>query len=204
MNAVDPVAVSFTNLPAELTADNSSIQGVITAPGLYTFSLVVGDALGYRAQSYFTINIQPKSANLATSAPANIGIIDVPVKNAAYDVDLVALQSAQTTAANAVKTALQKVVNAKNNVTMVQNALYGTANDLVLAQQSSLTFQQAYTDAQQNLNSLQTYINNGASAIKAYNIRVNLLNTSLSQLNASLPTIQSTYETALSILQNCS
>jgi hypothetical protein len=66
---------------------------------------------------------------------------------------------------------------------MVQNSMYNSANNLVLAQQASLSFQKAYTDALQNLNSLQTFINNGATAIKANTLKASLANSSLMQAN---------------------
>ena len=69
---------------------------------------------------------------------------------------------------------------------MVQNTLYSTANDLVLAQQASLSYQKVYNDNLQNLNSLNTFINNGANAIKAISIRVSVYNSSLTQNNAAL------------------
>lgn len=69
---------------------------------------------------------------------------------------------------------------------MVQNTLYSTANDLVLAQQASLSYQKVYNDNLQNLNSLNTFINNGANAIKAISIRVSVYNSSLTQNNATL------------------
>lgn len=99
-----------------------------------------------------------------------------------------ALQATQAGAANTAKNALQKAVSAKNSLAMAENALYGTANDLVIAQQASLSYQQAYNDALQNLNSLQTYINNGASAIKAVSIHASVASTALEQASASLAT----------------
>jgi hypothetical protein len=199
MNAVNPIAVSYTNLPDGLTADNASFQGTISTIGLYTFSLTIGDALGYRIQTFLTLNIQPKDINISSSTLA-----DVPLRNTAYDIDTIALQAAQTGAANTAKNALQKAISAQNNVTMVQNSLYSTANNLVLAQQASLSYQQAYTDALQNLNSLQTFINNGQAAIQSYTIQSSVGNTSLGQANATLASALSTYNTALSSSQNYS
>jgi hypothetical protein len=141
---------------------------------------VVGDGDGNRAQTFLTLNIQPQNTNLSSA------LVDVPVFSPEYEIDAIALQASQTNAANSARNALQRAISAKNNVTMVQNSLYSSANDLVLAQQASLSYQQVYNDALQNLNSLNTFINNGANAIKAISIRVSLYNSSLTQNNATL------------------
>ncbi len=72
---MEPIAVSYNSLPDGLIADISSIQGSIQVPGLYTFSVVVGDGVGYRTLSFITLNIQPKNANFTTN------LVDVPIKN---------------------------------------------------------------------------------------------------------------------------
>lgn len=141
---------------------------------------MVGDGDGNRAQTFLTLNIQPQNTNLSSA------LVDVPVFSPEYEIDAIALQALQTNAANSAKNGLQRAISAKNNVTMVQNSLYSSANDLVLAQQASLSYQQVYNDALQNLNSLNTFINNGANAIKAISIRVSLYNSSLTQNNATL------------------
>lgn len=45
-------------------------------PGLYTFSVFLGDSLGNQAQTYYTFNIQPIKS---LSAQSSIKIADVPV-----------------------------------------------------------------------------------------------------------------------------
>ena len=47
------------------------IKGSIVASGLYTFSVFLGDALGNQAQTYYTLNIQPKKS-LSTQLSTNI------------------------------------------------------------------------------------------------------------------------------------
>jgi hypothetical protein len=177
-------------------------MGAISSAGLYTFSLVMGDGQGYRSQSYYTLNIQPKDITNSTGIKA-LTLVDVPVITSQLDVDINALQLTLSAAATTVRNAVQKAIIAQNNVTMARNALYSTANDLVIAQQNSLSFAQAYTDTLQNLNSLQTYINDGASAIASYSIRVSLAKASLTQFDSSLATAQSAYSTAMETFQNC-
>jgi hypothetical protein len=123
LNAADPVVVSYKNLPAELTADNTTIQGAISTAGLYTFAVTAGDSQGMRVQSYYTINIQPKSKNVTNSSslPGLTEAVDVPNRNAAYQIDTTALSFVQTAADNAVKVAFAKVIDTRNNVTMIKN-----------------------------------------------------------------------------------
>lgn len=45
-----------------MTADLSLIKGSIMTSGLYTFSVFLGDSLGNQAQTYYTLNIQPKNS----------------------------------------------------------------------------------------------------------------------------------------------
>lgn len=108
------------------------------AIGLYTFLVTVGDSVGNRAQSYFTLNIQPSQVNLANSTGISTlnELSDVPVKNAPYSIDSTALDINQNNAEKSVKTALNNLASINNNYTMAQNALINTANNLVLAQQS--------------------------------------------------------------------
>ena len=59
-HGVAPLTWSFTNLPDGLFSDNSGkIWGRIAESGLYSFSAQVGDAQGHKAQSFYTLNIQP-------------------------------------------------------------------------------------------------------------------------------------------------
>lgn len=41
------------------------------ASGLYTFSVFLGDSRGYQAQTFYTLNIQPKKS-LTTKSPNQI------------------------------------------------------------------------------------------------------------------------------------
>jgi len=62
-HGVVPLTWSFANLPAGLFGDHAGrITGRITEAGLYSFSAAVGDAQGNKAQSFYTLNIQPGSA----------------------------------------------------------------------------------------------------------------------------------------------
>lgn len=59
-HGVAPLTWSFANLPKGLFSDNSGkIWGRITEHGLYSFRAAVGDAHGHKAESYYTLNIQP-------------------------------------------------------------------------------------------------------------------------------------------------
>jgi len=52
------------------------IKGSIASSGLYTFSVFLGDAAGIQAQTYYTLNIQPKKS-LTGKSPNNF--VDVPL-----------------------------------------------------------------------------------------------------------------------------
>lgn len=149
--------------------------------GLYTLLVTVGDSIGNRAQSYFTLNIQPSQTNLTNSSGISIlnELFDVPVKNAPYSIDNTALTITQNNAENLVKTAFNNLVNIKNNYTMAQNAAINSANNLVLAQQSQQSIEQSYINLQQNIKNMQNYINDASSAISAYNIRSSLAKKSI-------------------------
>jgi len=59
-NGVSPITWNYKNLPAGLTADNNGkISGAISDSGLYSFSASCGDSKGLKAESYYTLNIQP-------------------------------------------------------------------------------------------------------------------------------------------------
>lgn len=59
-HGVAPLTWSFANLPDGLFSDNSGrVWGRITEAGLYSFRAAVGDAHGQKAESYYTLNIQP-------------------------------------------------------------------------------------------------------------------------------------------------
>lgn len=59
-NGVAPITWNYNNLPAGLSGDNSGqISGSIANAGLYSFSCSCGDSKGQKAQSYYTLNIQP-------------------------------------------------------------------------------------------------------------------------------------------------
>jgi hypothetical protein len=52
----------------------------------------VGDAVGYRTQSFITLNIQPKDANITST------LVDVPLKNEDFNVDVMTLKALHTNA----------------------------------------------------------------------------------------------------------
>ena len=67
-HGVAPLTWSFSNLPDGLFSDNTGkISGRITEAGLYSFSAAVGDAHGQKAESYYTLNIQPGTLLKSTS-----------------------------------------------------------------------------------------------------------------------------------------
>lgn len=57
---VAPITWNYKNLPSGLVGDNSgNIKGAIKDVGLYSFSASCGDAKGLKAESFYTLNIQP-------------------------------------------------------------------------------------------------------------------------------------------------
>lgn len=59
-NGSAPITWNYQGLPKGLAGDNSGkITGIISDSGLYSFSASAGDARGLKAESYYTLNIQP-------------------------------------------------------------------------------------------------------------------------------------------------
>lgn len=59
-NGTAPITWNYNSLPSGLNGDNSGkISGKINEAGLYSFSACAGDARGLKAESYYTLNIQP-------------------------------------------------------------------------------------------------------------------------------------------------
>lgn len=59
-NGTAPITWNYQGLPKGLSGDNSgTITGTISDSGLYSFSASAGDARGLKAESYYTLNIQP-------------------------------------------------------------------------------------------------------------------------------------------------
>jgi hypothetical protein len=78
---------SYLNLPPQLNGNIlGCISGVFNIEGYYSFSASVSDSSGVTADSYLTINIQPKSV-LKGTAP----LVQVPYRNIpmVYDIEQV-------------------------------------------------------------------------------------------------------------------
>ncbi len=61
-NGSKPYIWTFNNLPNGLIGDNKGkIMGRILQAGYYSFNALCSDSLGVTAESYYTLNIQPKS-----------------------------------------------------------------------------------------------------------------------------------------------
>lgn len=116
-HGVAPLTWSFSNLPDGLFSDNTGkISGRITEAGLYSFSAAVGDAHGQKAESYYTLNIQP-----GTLLKTN-NIIDVPDRNVPLVYDLAQVRDQQIAADKAVTNALAVVARARALVKSKQAA----------------------------------------------------------------------------------
>lgn len=62
-----PYIWTYTNLPAGLMADmRGRVNGTFIQEGYYTFSATVADSVGSTADSYLTVNVQPRSASNGT------------------------------------------------------------------------------------------------------------------------------------------
>lgn len=65
-----PVVWNYRGLPKGLYGDsNGKVRGTVSESGLYSFSATCGDAVGQKASSYYTLNIQPGSLIKSTHAP---------------------------------------------------------------------------------------------------------------------------------------
>jgi hypothetical protein len=59
-NGTAPITWNYNSLPKGLSGDNSGrISGIVSESGLYSFSAAVGDCKGLKAESYYTLNVQP-------------------------------------------------------------------------------------------------------------------------------------------------
>lgn len=59
-NGTAPITWNYNGLPKGLSGDNNGVvTGTISESGLYSFSASAGDARGLKAESYYTLNIQP-------------------------------------------------------------------------------------------------------------------------------------------------
>lgn len=57
-----PISWNYKNLPAGLYGDSKGrIRGSVKQAGLYSFEASCGDAIGQKASSFYTLNIQPGS-----------------------------------------------------------------------------------------------------------------------------------------------
>lgn len=62
-NGKAPYIWTYTNLPAGLIADmKGTVNGTFIQEGYYTFSATVADSAGSTADSYLTVNVQPRSS----------------------------------------------------------------------------------------------------------------------------------------------
>ena len=65
-----PIVWNCKNLPNGLSSDiHGKVSGSIKEAGLYSFSCGCGDAMGQKASSYYTLNIQPGSLIKSNSFP---------------------------------------------------------------------------------------------------------------------------------------
>jgi hypothetical protein len=88
-----PLIWNYKKLPAGLSGDNhGNIRGSVKEVGLYSFSASCGDAKGQKAESFYTLNIQP-----GTLIKTN-NIIDVPDRNAGVVYDIKQVESQQIAA----------------------------------------------------------------------------------------------------------
>jgi hypothetical protein len=59
-NGTAPITWNYQNLPKGLSGDNNGkVCGTISDSGLYSFSAAAGDSKGLKAESYYTLNVQP-------------------------------------------------------------------------------------------------------------------------------------------------
>jgi len=60
-NGKNPYTWTYFNLPKQITATpNGTLSGSFDQEGYYSFSAACSDGSGSTADSYFTINVQPK------------------------------------------------------------------------------------------------------------------------------------------------
>lgn len=103
-----PFTWNYKNLPAGLSGDNKGqVRGSIKDVGLYSFSASCGDAKGLKAESYYTLNVQP-----GTLIKTN-NVIDVPDRNVGVVYDLEQVAQQQIAADIAVTKAMAIVAAAK-------------------------------------------------------------------------------------------
>ena len=59
-NGHAPITWNYNSLPKGLSGDNNGrVTGALADAGLYSFSASAGDSKGLKAQSFYTLNVQP-------------------------------------------------------------------------------------------------------------------------------------------------
>jgi len=59
-NGQSPITWNYNSLPKGLSGDNNGrVTGALADAGLYSFSASAGDSKGLKAQSFYTLNVQP-------------------------------------------------------------------------------------------------------------------------------------------------
>jgi hypothetical protein len=146
-NGNPPYTWNYLNLPSQLSGDNSgNIKGSFDQEGYYSFSASAADSKGNAVDSYYTLNIQPKTL-------VNSNLIDVPNRNVPVQYDLNQVESQQLAATNAVYAAIALVSDNQKNVTDRRSDLAKTtlALQFATAQENGIEDKVAAAIANKNL-----------------------------------------------------
>lgn len=200
-NGTAPITWNYNSLPSGLNGDNSGkISGKINEAGLYSFSASAGDSRGLKAESYYTLNIQPgtfiKSNHLSYIAN---NILDVPNRNVPVVYDISQVESQQIAADNAVVKALGATAEAKSAAQVSQAAQAKAQLALNLATSQEGAAAVTFAKAQDIYNAaVNTQYIAQANLNTAKNI-VAVATTALTNANAVLAAAKANLDAALAV-----
>jgi hypothetical protein len=197
-NGVGPITWNYKNLPAGLSADNNGkIGGSIANNGLYSFSVSCGDSKGQKAESFYTLNIQP-----GTVIKTN-NIIDVPDRNVPYVYNISQVEAQQIAADKAVTSALKVVADAKDVVASFQanqaktQLAWNLANNQADAAEKSFSkAQEVYSDSQKTLHRQEAVLNTAKNILAVAQTALKNANDNLAAAQANLAKVQAKFDAA--------
>jgi len=206
-NGVSPITWNYKNLPAGLSADNNGkISGAISDAGLYSFSASCGDSKGLKAESYYTLNIQPGTiikSNIFIYSANNV--IDVPDRSVPVVYNLSQVAAQQIAADTAVTKALGGVSDAKVVVSAYQanqaktQLAFNLANSQEQAAEvTAAKAQDIYNDAENSLHRAEAVLNSAKNILAIAETALTNANAVLAVAQANLAKAQTTFDTATS------
>jgi hypothetical protein len=195
---VAPITWNYKNLPAGLAGDNTGvIKGSLKDVGLYSFSASCGDSKGLKAESFYTLNVQP-----GTLIKTN-NVIDVPDRNVGVVYDLQQVAQQQIAADTAVTNALAVVAGVKAVAKEKQAAqaktqlAFNLANSQETAAENTVAkAQKVYDDAVEVDHIAQANLNTAKNVVAIATTAVANAEANVADAKKALEEAQAAFDTA--------